>query len=60
MKIRDWLKRAREGQIKDEGQPEAVLGFHATLGQKIDDSGHRRGTHRGKRILNPDMIGLLP
>jgi hypothetical protein len=51
---------AKEGQIKDEGQPEAVLGFHAALGQKIDDSGHRRGTHRGKRILNSDMIGLLP
>lgn len=61
MTIKNWLKKAKAGQIKDEGRPDASsLGFHAVLGRKLDDSAHLRGTHRGKRILNPDAVGYLP
>lgn len=60
MTIKNWLKRAKEGLIKDEGRPTASLAFHAVLGRKLNQSAHRRGTHRSKRILNPDVVEYLP
>lgn len=60
MTVKNWLKRVKEGKIKDDGKPGAFLGLHAVLGRKLDDSAHRRGVHRGKRILNADVVGYLP